>query len=171
MYLLQATMNVGNVADSGLSGPQHQPIVSCPIPSLVQTAIHTALPAAVTLQSSSPSCSAPTTHIPLLNTTESISNITKTSSANLIKPSFFVPPSSSSPHVATSSVQTVPSGQPSVTLQRHYGTPLLQPFPPPNPSPSLTPPASTYAPVINRDKVRDAIQSLAQVYTPLSLKY
>ncbi|KAJ0969686.1 hypothetical protein J5N97_022563 [Dioscorea zingiberensis] len=46
---------------------------------------------------------------------------------------------------------TAPPLHPPVTMQRPYGTPLLQPFPPPTPPPSLTP-ASNYAPVITREK-------------------
>ncbi|RVW48049.1 hypothetical protein CK203_073520 [Vitis vinifera] len=45
---------------------------------------------------------------------------------------------------------------------------MLQPFPPPAPPASLTPtssPSPNYGPVINRDKVRDALLLLAQIFT------
>ncbi|KAG2305433.1 hypothetical protein Bca52824_034084 [Brassica carinata] len=44
--------------------------------------------------------------------------------------------------------------------QRPYGTPMLQPFPPPTPPASLAPAHS--GPVINRDKVKEALLSLVQ---------
>jgi len=45
-----------------------------------------------------------------------------------------------------------------------YGMPLLQPFPPPNPLPLLTPSAS-YSQVITREQVGAALLRLAQVFT------
>ncbi|XP_050229895.1 mRNA-decapping enzyme-like protein [Mercurialis annua] len=85
---------------------------------------------------------------------------------NLVKPSsFFTPPTSSSPLMTppiSSSLPTAPSLHPPVNLQRPYGTPMLQPFPPPTPPPSLTPTSPTTVPVIDRDKVRDALVSLVQ---------
>ncbi|KDP36188.1 hypothetical protein JCGZ_08832 [Jatropha curcas] len=84
---------------------------------------------------------------------------------NLVKPSFFTPPSSSSALMAppiSSPLPTAPALHPPLNLQRPYGTPLLQPFPPPTPPPSLTPSSPTTAPVINRDKVRDALLTLVQ---------
>uniref|UniRef100_A0A7N0V0J5 mRNA-decapping enzyme-like protein n=1 Tax=Kalanchoe fedtschenkoi TaxID=63787 RepID=A0A7N0V0J5_KALFE len=87
---------------------------------------------------------------------------------NLVKPSTFFTPASSPPLMApsiTSSTPTAPPNHPPVSLQRHYGAPLLQPFPPPAPPPSLTPsaaPGPNYGPVINRDKVREAVLNLVQ---------
>ncbi|EEF31862.1 mRNA-decapping enzyme-like protein [Ricinus communis] len=84
---------------------------------------------------------------------------------NLVKPSsFFTPPSSSAPVAPpiSSAVPTAPSLHPPLNLQRPYGTPMLQPFPPPTPPPSLTPSSATTMPVINRDKVRDALLTLVQ---------
>lgn len=72
-----------------------------------------------------------------------------------LKPYFFVPPPLPSSH--PSSLHPPPPLQPSV------GAPLLQPFPPPVPSPSLTPnPVVPNRPVITRDGVRDALFRLVQ---------
>ncbi|KAK9755287.1 hypothetical protein RND81_01G015400 [Saponaria officinalis] len=88
--------------------------------------------------------------------------------ANLVKPSSFYMPHASSPAISippvTSSMPPI-TPQPSMTLQRPYGAPLLQPFPPPNPSPSLTPhnaAAPSYGPVIDREKIREALMTLVQ---------
>jgi mRNA-decapping enzyme 1B len=43
-----------------------------------------------------------------------------------------------------------------------HGMPLLQPFPPPKPSPLLTP-AASYAPELTRDQVKGALLRLVQV--------
>lgn len=51
--------------------------------------------------------------------------------------------------------------------QRSHGVPLLQPFPPPTPRLSLTPNSTSFpghGPV-SREKVRDALLLLIQVYT------
>lgn len=86
---------------------------------------------------------------------------------DLVKPSTFFTPHSSSaismPPVS-SSVPTI-APQPALNLQRPYGAPLLQPFPPPAPSSSLTPynaATPTYGPTIDRDKVREALLMLVQ---------
>lgn len=88
--------------------------------------------------------------------------------ANLVKPSSFYAPNVSSSAIAASPASTsvpVIAPQPSLTLQRPYGAPLLQPFPPPTPSPSLTPcnaGAPACGPTIDRDKVREALVMLVQ---------
>ncbi|TKY61959.1 mRNA-decapping enzyme protein [Spatholobus suberectus] len=86
---------------------------------------------------------------------------------NLIKPStFFASTSSSSLLVPPISSSGPPSAvvHHSLNLPRQYGTPVLQPFPPPNLPPSLTPISSSTPnrPVISRDKVHDALLSLVQ---------
>ncbi|KAJ6968411.1 mRNA-decapping enzyme-like protein [Populus alba] len=85
---------------------------------------------------------------------------------NLVKPSsFFAPPSSSSALMApplSAPLPGAPSLQPPLNLQRPYGTPMLQPFPPPAPPPSLTPSSTATPPLISRDEVRDALLMLAQ---------
>ncbi|GJN28273.1 hypothetical protein PR202_gb16379 [Eleusine coracana subsp. coracana] len=79
---------------------------------------------------------------------------------------FFAPPSSSSPSLVPPGSSVVPTAPPlhptPVSAQRpQYGTPLLQPFPPPTPPPSLTP-AHNDRPVVTRDRVKDALQRLVQ---------
>ncbi|KAJ9181344.1 hypothetical protein P3X46_009482 [Hevea brasiliensis] len=83
---------------------------------------------------------------------------------NLVKPSFFTPPSSSAlmPPPLSSPVPTAPALHSHLNLQRPYGIPVLQPFPPPNPSLSLTPSCLATAPVIHRERVRDALLTLVQ---------
>lgn len=89
---------------------------------------------------------------------------------NLVKPSSFFSPPNSSALVMPSVPSSMPAAaaaplNPSGSLQRPYGAPLLQPFPPPTPPPSLTPtsvPIPHYGPVISRDKVRDALLVLVQ---------
>lgn len=108
----------------------------------------------------------PATLAPFLDIPESHSNTKLVN--NLVKPSSFFVPLSSSPTSmprVSSSVPTAPLLHPAVSLQRPYGAPLLQPFPPPAPPPSLTPasfPIPNCGPV-NRDKVRNALMLLVQV--------
>ncbi|XP_039007185.1 mRNA-decapping enzyme-like protein [Hibiscus syriacus] len=99
---------------------------------------------------------------PLLSTPESNSNYT-----NLVKPSTFFEPPSSSVHISThvsASLPTAPLPNTPSSLQRPYGAPLLQPFPPPTPSPSLTPavPPQSYGLIVSKEKVLDALLALVQ---------
>lgn len=66
----------------------------------------------------------------------------------------------------SSSVPTAPALNPPLSLQRPYGAPMLQPFPPPTPPPSLTPSSAPPIdrPLITREKVRDALLMLVQVF-------
>ncbi|KAG6638107.1 hypothetical protein I3843_10G012700 [Carya illinoinensis] len=86
---------------------------------------------------------------------------------NLLKPSSFFSPATSSSALMippiSSSVPTAPL-HPPLNLQRPYGTPLLQPFPPPTPPLSLTPSSAPQidGPFISRDKVRDALLMVVQ---------
>ncbi|KAJ8899601.1 hypothetical protein K2173_018575 [Erythroxylum novogranatense] len=83
---------------------------------------------------------------------------------NLVKPSTFFTPPSSSPLLvppASSVPPTAPALHPPLNLQRPYGTPMLQPFPPPNPPPSLTP-AFASQPLITRENLRDALLMLVK---------
>lgn len=103
--------------------------------------------------------------VPLHDTSDSINNRV----TNLVKPSsFFTPPSSSAPMLMTPplSFPTSSFHPPLNQQQRPHGTPVLQPFPPPTPSPLLTP-ASATAPnhgPASREKVRDALLMLVQVF-------
>lgn len=89
--------------------------------------------------------------------------------SRLIKPSSFLPPPSSSSALLmppiSSSNPTAASLRPPLNLQHPHGTPLLNPFPPPTPSASLTPIPTPLAdrPLINRERVRDALIMLVQV--------
>ncbi|GLJ55137.1 hypothetical protein SUGI_1183290 [Cryptomeria japonica] len=80
-----------------------------------------------------------------------------------MKPSFFVPPHSSSTLMPPLiySAPTAPPLQPPSYLQPSHGEPLLQPFPPPAPSPSLTPASSmSHGPIMTRDGISNALLRL-----------
>lgn len=91
---------------------------------------------------------------------------------NLVKPSNFLAPNPLLPLIPPVSSPVPPSAavHHSQNLPHEYGTPLLQPFPPPSP-PSLTPLSISMLnrPVISRDKVRDALISLVQVLHVFSI--
>uniref|UniRef100_A0A0D9W149 WH1 domain-containing protein n=1 Tax=Leersia perrieri TaxID=77586 RepID=A0A0D9W149_9ORYZ len=111
------------------------------------------------------------------------SSSTSIQPTNLANPLFFPPPMPSlqtASHAASSLCSTVPL-HPPITVQQPqsaplhqpvslptassippYGMPLLQPFPPPNPSPFLTSGVSN-GPVITRDQLKDGLLSLCQV--------
>ncbi|GMP88382.1 hypothetical protein CsSME_00040397 [Camellia sinensis var. sinensis] len=157
-----AAMIIGNVSNAAMTGQPYQ--LSAVIPPSRPPSVP---PTAPTIQMPSPPLSASTSLMPLLDNPEISNNSNQ--ATNLVKPSsFFSPPPSSSTLVmppVSPSMPTAPPLQPVASLQRPYGAPLLQPFPPPTPPPSLTPtsvPAANYGPVISRDKVRDAFQTLVQ---------
>ncbi|KAK9170367.1 hypothetical protein Syun_002507 [Stephania yunnanensis] len=151
-------MNLGNASNVTTQGQLYQPTSSIPFSSRVSTVLASPLPAMQVPSAPPRTLSNPS--IPLLDAPET--NISSNRVTNLIKPSVFLAPPSSSALMmppTSSSLPTAPPLHPPVTLHRPYGAPLLQPFPPPSPSPSLTPaPASSpnYA-VITREKVRDAL--------------
>uniref|UniRef100_A0A5B6ZMB8 Putative mRNA-decapping enzyme-like protein n=1 Tax=Davidia involucrata TaxID=16924 RepID=A0A5B6ZMB8_DAVIN len=156
-----AAMTIRSASNAAMTGQPFQSSATIP-PSHPPNVV---LPTIPTIQVPSPPLSASTPLIPLLDTPEP--NSSSNHATNLVKPSsFFGPPSSAlmMPPVS-SSMPTAPPLHPPGNLQRPYGTPLLQPFPPPTPPPSLTPtsvPTPNYGPVINRDKVRDALLMLVQ---------
>lgn len=163
-------MNIGapNVANSRqLSQPYHSS-AALPLSSHSSSVVSSTAP---TPQVPSLSLSAPSNPTPLQDTIDPISSNNLV--ANLLKPSsFFAPPSSSAlimPPIS-SSMPTAPVLHPPLNLQRPYGTPMLQPFPPPTPPLSLTPSSSPSNDglLISRDKVRDALLMLVQV-SPSSL--
>ncbi|KAF7818815.1 mRNA-decapping enzyme-like protein [Senna tora] len=89
--------------------------------------------------------------------------------ANLLKPSTLFAPSSSSSLLVPPVTSPAPSSASAalynlLNQSRQYGTPMLQPFPPPNPPPSLAPTSTTAPnkPIIIREKVHDALLSLVQ---------
>lgn len=153
-------MAIGNTSNAPLTGQPYQSAATISSSG----PIHAATPALPTLQIPTLSTSP---FIPHHDTPESI-NISSRAT-NLVKPSFFIPPPSSASMMlppVSSSVPTAPPLHHTGTVQRPYGTPMLQPFPPPTPPPSLTPvssPLPNYAPVISREKVRDALLVLVQV--------
>ncbi|XWS59447.1 hypothetical protein CRYUN_Cryun08bG0122600 [Craigia yunnanensis] len=152
-------MNLGTNAPNGTKPLQpYHSISTTPLSSHAPAAISTPAPA---LSVSSVPLSAPLS----LDSVSSSNRVT-----NLVKPSsFFTPPSSSSSSLMmpppSSSTPTASALHPPLSLQRPYGTPMLQPFPPPTPPASLNPgaPPTLYGgSLISRDKVRDALLMLVQ---------
>ncbi|KAG4916489.1 hypothetical protein JHK87_054046 [Glycine soja] len=157
IQLLQTLKVTGNYASNMENFRQHSATVTSAPSGLFSTA------PAVQIPSASHSTSS-ISGFPLdsLETAKSGNQI-----INLVKPStFFASTSSSSLLVPpiSSSVQPSAAVQHSLNLPRQYGTPVLQPFPPPNPPLSLTPISSSTPnrPVFSRDNVRDALLSLVQ---------
>ncbi|GMJ00838.1 decapping 1 [Hibiscus trionum] len=149
-------MTIGSASNRASYGQPYQCSAAMPAPSnpaVVASPTVPALQLPYPISSSSPL-------MPRLDTPESGSNHT-----NLVKPStFFLHPASSPqivPPVSTSS-PTDPLLNPPLNLQRLHGAPLLQPFPPPTPSPSLTPAPQNYGLSISREKVREALLALIQ---------
>jgi mRNA-decapping enzyme 1B len=168
ILLLQTAMNIG-ISASNLANSRHpsQPYhSSAPLPLSSHSSNVVSSPAP-TPQVPSLSLSASSNPTPLQDTLEPIGNSNLVT--NLLKPSsFFAPPSSSSALIMppiSSSVPTAPVLHPPLNLQRPYGTPMLQPFPPPTPPLSLTPSSSPTNDglLISRDKVRDTLLMLVQV--------
>ncbi|KAI3696867.1 hypothetical protein L6452_29458 [Arctium lappa] len=114
-----------------------------------------------------PSLSSSTPGMPLHDNPDPVNSSNHVRVPNLIKPlSFFTPSSSSSPLMPQPVPKSMPVAplQPPLNTQRNHGIPLLQPFPPPAPPPSLTP-GSGSSPnygSLSREKVRDALLILAQ---------
>ncbi|CAI9774559.1 unnamed protein product [Fraxinus pennsylvanica] len=151
-------MNIGNTSNASTPGQSYQ--LSAPIASYSH-------PPALTAVQTPSLLSTSTSIMPILDAPEPIS--CSKHSTDLVKPSsFFGPPPSSSSLVRppiSSSIPTAPPLNPPRNLRRPYGAPLLQPFPPPTPPPSLTPTSVSmpnYGPVVNRDKVREALVILIQ---------
>lgn len=156
-------MTIGNASAAAVAGQSYQSSIPIPLHSQLTSVASSTMP---TLQIPSPPLSASIPLMPLLDVSDVSSSNNRT--ANLVKPSFFVPPSSSTRMMppVSSSIPTAPPLNPPTSLHRPYGAPLLQPFPPPTPPPSLTPasvPSPNHGPVISKDKVRDALLALVQV--------
>lgn len=155
-------MTIGNSSHTTTGQPyQSSATVSVPLHPVGATPF--AIPS---MHIPSPPLLSTTPSVPFIDVPESHSNTNL--ATNLVKPSsFFVPPSPATMIAPVSSpMPSAPLLQPAVCLQRPYGAPLLQPFPPPAPPLSLTPasfPASNFGTVINRDEVRDALRLLVQV--------
>ncbi|XP_057475074.1 mRNA-decapping enzyme-like protein [Actinidia eriantha] len=167
-----AAVNIGNASNAGMTGQQPYQ-TSAAIPPSQPPSVSPLVPS---IQVPAAPLAISTSLMSLLDTPEGINNSNR--AANLVKPSsFFSPPPTSSALVmpsVSSSMPTAPPLNPSGNLQRPYGAPLLQPFPPPTPPSSLTPtslPSPTYGPVICRDKVRDALLALVQDNQFIDLVY
>ncbi|XWS56029.1 hypothetical protein CRYUN_Cryun09bG0051300 [Craigia yunnanensis] len=154
-----AAMNLGTNASNGTNSIQ-------PYHSISTAPLTSPAPPAVSAPAPTPSVSSlPHSAPPSLDSVSSSNRVT-----NLVKPSsFFAPPTSSSSSLMMPSISSSPPNSsalhPPLNLQRPYGTPLLQPFPPPSPPASLTPgvpPTLHDGPLISRDKVRDALLMLVQ---------
>lgn len=158
-------MNIGIATNAATRG---QPtLASAPVPVTKASSFNP--PVLPTVQSISiPS----TSSTPLMSTLDNLESGKGSSShaTNLVKPSYFSPPAALlMPLVPSSVPAAAPPLHPPVTMQQPYGTPLLQPFPPPSPSASLAP-TQNFGPVITRDKVRDALLRIVQVnFVPLYL--
>ncbi|XP_008806113.2 mRNA-decapping enzyme-like protein isoform X2 [Phoenix dactylifera] len=156
-----AAMNIGNVSNAAIPAQPHQPSAPIHVSSHTPSVTPSPLP---TIQSTPTLPTSSTPVMPLLDAAHESSSGSSTHVTNLVKPSFFSPAPSSSALMMppiSSSIPTAPPLHPPGTMQRPYGTPLLQPFPPPAPPPSLTP-SPNYDPVITRDKVHDALLRLVQ---------
>ncbi|GJN06961.1 hypothetical protein PR202_ga24745 [Eleusine coracana subsp. coracana] len=148
--------NIGSVPSAPLAGRVHPATESIP-----SSHVPLIIPSAAPTHQTPPSVVSSAPPLPLHE-----ANAHASRSTNLVTPAFFAPPSSSSPSLAPPGSSVVPTAPPlhptPVSAQRpQYGTPLLQPFPPPTPPPSLTP-AHNDRPVVTRDRVKDALQSLVQ---------
>ncbi|KAL5205545.1 hypothetical protein ABZP36_033754 [Zizania latifolia] len=146
--------NVGNVSSEPMAGSAYPSAESSCPPLIIQSATPT-------YQMGLPSGASSAPPLPLHDT-----NTHASRSTNLVTPAFFAPPSSSPKSLVLPASSLMPTAPPlhqtSTDAQRPaYGTPLLQPFPPPTPPASLTP-AHNEGPVMSRDKVKDALQRLLQ---------
>ncbi|CAH2038580.1 unnamed protein product [Thlaspi arvense] len=139
---------------SGIPLQPHQPNIAPPATAATPPQINSPPP----LSSSSPL-------MPLFDNNPDLVNSNPNVHTDLVTPSsFFGPPRMmAQPHlIPGSSMPTAPPLNPNNAThqQRPYGTPMLQPFPPPNPPPSLA--SAPTGPVINRDKVKEALLALVQ---------
>ncbi|KAH9738084.1 mRNA-decapping enzyme-like protein [Citrus sinensis] len=161
-YFSTATSIGSNAPNAPSSRQPYHSSATIPLLSHAPIVISSAAPAP---QAPSLTLSSSSTPIAIHDTPDPISSGNRVT--NLVKPSFFSPPSSSSTLMMppiSSSVPTAPALNPPLSLQRPYGAPMLQPFPPPTPPPSLTPSSAPPIdrPLITREKVRDALLMLVQ---------
>eukprot|EP00249_Psilotum_nudum_P012818 c24005_g1_i1 orf=208-1272(+) len=134
-----------------------------PITSSVVRQMSPVLPSSFQLSSGNSAAFAPVLTAPLPQsslvsscTNHPAADIVSSNPGVLLKPSFFVPPP-----LTPTTVTTLPPPLP--PLQLSLGAPLLQPFPPPTPPPSLAPISTlSHGPILNRERVRDALHRLIQ---------
>lgn len=155
-------MNMGHGAPNVLNSGQ---VSNVPLSSRVPNVAPSPAPAVQTPPL--PHAASSSYQMPLHDTPDPVNSSNRVT--NLLKPSsFFTPPSSSSALMTPLISSSMPTAtlQPPLNTQRSHGAPMLQPFPPPTPPMSLTPsptaPAN-YGP-LSRDQVRDALLMLVQVY-------
>lgn len=162
-------MNIGNNTSNTTNSRQpYHSSGTVPAPSYAPSVVS---PPAPTPQLPPLSLSVPSTPTSQHGSTDQTTNNNRVT--NLIKPSSFFPlPASSASLIIPPVASSVPNAaalHPPLNLQRPYGAPMLQPFPPPTPPPSLTPnsapPAPIDGPLINREKVREALLMVVQVYS------
>ncbi|KAL3755606.1 hypothetical protein ACJRO7_002629 [Eucalyptus globulus] len=163
MNFFNMALNIGKHADPVKSMQHNHSAATVPLSPLVPTVASSRAPNPDMLNLS---LSSPYYPIPR-NDSSDLSNGSDQFS-RLIKPSSFLStPSSSSalllPPISSSN-PTAASLRPPLNLQHPHGTPLLNPFPPPTPSASLTPIPTPPADrsLINRERVRDALVMLVQ---------
>ncbi|KAL9425388.1 hypothetical protein AB3S75_032359 [Citrus x aurantiifolia] len=161
-YFSMATSIGSNAPNAPSSRQPYHSSATIPLLSHAPIVVSSAAPAP---QAPSLTLSSSSTPIAIHDTPDPISSSNRVT--NLVKPSFFSPPSSSSTLMMppiSSTVPTAPALNPPLSLQRPYGAPMLQPFPPPTPPPSLTPSSAPPIdrPLITREKVRDALLMLVQ---------
>ncbi|RZC78317.1 hypothetical protein C5167_002545 [Papaver somniferum] len=160
-----AAMNLGNPSNAANAGQPQPPTARIPLSSHAPSVVPSSVP---TQQIPSYIPHSPSPPLPSYDSLESSNS--NNPAANLLTPLFFVPSPSPSTLMAPQISSTVPNApplHPPVNLQRPYGTPLLQPFPPPTPSLSLTPapsatPIPNFGPFLTREKVRDALLRIFQ---------
>lgn len=158
---VQGAASIGSVSNAPLSGRVHSSAESVP-----SSHVPLIIPSAAPTHQLPPSVASSAPPLPIHDT-----NAHTSRSTNLVTPDFFAPPPSSSTPLAPPGASVIPTAPPlhptPVSVQRsQYGAPLLQPFPPPTPPPSLNPVHSD-RPVVTRDRVKDALQRLVQVSSTL----
>ncbi|PIA28175.1 hypothetical protein AQUCO_07200073v1 [Aquilegia coerulea] len=166
--IFSAATSTGNTSYMINAGQTHQPPAVIPPSSQSPNFLYSPRPVMQSL--STLSISSAQSLPPLDISHMGVSN----HATNLVNPStFLIPPSSSAVLMppTPSSMPTAAPPHPLVSPQRPYGAPVLQPFPPPTPPLSLTPITSTNGPIITRDKVRDMLMRLVQNHQFIDMFY
>uniref|UniRef100_A0A0D3DJF4 mRNA-decapping enzyme-like protein n=1 Tax=Brassica oleracea var. oleracea TaxID=109376 RepID=A0A0D3DJF4_BRAOL len=155
-----SAMALGNTTSGSASGPPYQSSANPHQTHQPTVAPAAAAPPQILSPPPLPSSS------PLMPLFDNNPNRTSSNNSNvhtdLVTPSsFFSPPRMmAQPHlVPGSSMPPLNLNNPTYQQDAH-GTPMLQPFPPPTPPPSLAP--THNGPVINRDRVKEALLALVQ---------
>lgn len=163
---LQSAMALGNTSSASASEPPYQSSAIPQQPHQPTVAPPAAAPAPPPQITSPPPLLSSSPLMTLFDNNPDLVSSNSNVHTNLVKPSSFfgAPRMMAQPHLTPgTSMPTAPPLNPNNAAhqQRPYGTPVLQPFPPPTPPLSLAPAAT--GPVINRDKVKEALLALVQV--------